>query len=258
MNSNRIICRWNVAFLITYLFLLPLVAETLHLSSKEKSEELLIHVPEGWSSGSELQGADFITHSLIMTSPDGNQRVRLGWINSSEVTADPSALTDQFKTHLKEWLDAHKLAGVIKKDRQVEIDDQQAACVGLQLTEDGKAKNMDFLLVPGNEATYVLSVTYTGDSLDQDLTQDLRTVCVINPRDPSAKRLPLTSDTQAAEFGSPSWLIWLIAGTSICVALVLFIAIIFFLRRPASGGTRVSTKFTPRSAASRADSRGAA
>ncbi len=130
--------------------------------SKDDSEHLTIPVPEGWVTGSESAGDDFITHSLTMRSPSGDQHMRLGWLNLDTVPLRINDVVDSFKSGLEDWVKVHEIHGVITTDKDVKEGELPTHFVRLELSDDPK-KYLDFYLVLGTKAVYVLSVTHPAD-----------------------------------------------------------------------------------------------
>ncbi len=149
---------------------------------KDPSEELLLKVPTDWIIGSEDAGSDFITHAYTIRDPDDTEHVRLGWFNTPQPPESISDATiELFKSRVQDWLESHKKTGIIKGDQELQIGEKQAYFVRVELTEDGITRNVDFFLVLGTKALYVLSVTHCGDKVNAELAENLGQVIVANP-----------------------------------------------------------------------------
>ncbi len=139
------------------------LGNTLSLT-KDDAEHLSVPLPDGWVSGTEDGGSDFITHSLTMRSASGDQHVRLGWLNTPTV---PSRLSDDvvasFKSNLQDWVKAHNAQALITGDKPLTVGVLPAHFVRLEVNGSDAKKYIDFYLVLGDKAVYVLSVTHPAD-----------------------------------------------------------------------------------------------
>jgi hypothetical protein len=133
--------------------------------TREEPEHVDLEVPDSWTISEEAPGTDFLTHSMVAVSPEGDQKVSVGWLSDGDVPMRVNNdVIESFRGNIRNWLTAHQVTGEVKPSHNTNLM-EPAKCLGqLVIGSDDKQTEVDYYMLLGRNAAYIISYTHPSDA----------------------------------------------------------------------------------------------